>query len=79
MNEADADGNYVKIYLDEKDPDLVSGSTFKVESTCPDGMEYNSETTCCKWEKIDLTLLDKVMTVAPILTESIVISYIFNK
>ena len=79
MNEADAEGNYVKTYLDEKDPDLVSGSSFKVESTCPDGMEYNSETTCCKWEKIDLTLLDKVMTVAPILIESIVISYIFEK
>ena len=79
VNEADADGNYVKTYLDEKDPDLVSGSTFKVESTCPNGMEYNSETTCCKWEKIDLTLLDKVMTVAPILIESIVISYIFEQ
>ena len=79
MNEADVDGNYVKTYLDEKDPDLVSGSAFKIESTCPDGMEYNSETTCCKWEKIDLTLLDKVMTVAPILIESIVISYIFEK
>ena len=79
MNEADVDGNYVKTYLDEKDPDLVSGSQFKIESTCPDGMEYNSETTCCKWEKIDLTLLDKVMTIAPILIESIVISYIFEK
>lgn len=70
----------VKVNIDEKDPDSITeGSLFKTEGSCPNGMEFNTQTGCCNWEAVNLSDLDKIMAVAPKIVEMIIVTVIFEK
>jgi len=78
----DEDGNDARFYLDEESEEARSVSSdpdLKIEFTCPEGMELNTETQCCKWEDVKLTLLDKVERIAPPIIEAIIVGFIFEK
>ena len=78
----DSEDNTARYYLDEESDTARSVSSdpdLKIEFTCPEGMELNTESQCCKWKETKLTLLDKVEAVAPTLVEALVVGYIFEK